>query len=319
MREIIFHVDVGKEEGWGHLQETINIINRIKLETKNYSFLIKQNKSIKKILNNSGHKVNYISNLEDDIENKIVVSNLIKIDKKYKKLVKKKSYFWIVITENKKDELADLNFNISLEPKYFPLNDIFSKAKKIHYKKDINKIFISFGGSDPKNITLLVLEFIRQGVEREEIDKNIKLEVIVGSLFQYDKAIKSVIKNFPLKCEFHKSLSQNKFRDLAQSCDIAITTGGGTMYEFCSLGMPVIIIPILNKMRRNALFYKRKNAIILLGRADRICAQNLISAINKLKQCRHRRRIGINAKSVIDGKGANRISSKIIKLCKKSE
>ena len=89
------------------------------------------------------------------------------------------------------------------------------------------------------------------------------------------------------------------------------------MYEFCALGVPSIIIPILDKMEKNASFYKKKGSIILLGRSDKISANDLISAIKYLYPKIVRKKIGTKAKLTIDGLGVERICEEIEKVWKK--
>ena len=199
------------------------------------------------------------------------------------------------------------------------MSKIFTTNRNFNYKKKIKKILISFGGSDPKNVTLLVLELIRQSVERGDLEKEIILEVILGNLFIYKDIIELVASNFPLKCNIHFAIKQSKLKKIALMCDISITTGGGTMYEFCALGMPSIIIPILDKMKSNAKPFKRSNAIILLRRSDKLSAELLNSAIKYLNLKDNRINIGSNARVLIDGLGSDRIVESILKLCKKLE
>ena len=319
MKEIVLHVDVGREQGWGHLQETLNIADKIKARNLEYKFLINKNSIAKKYVKSLNHKVQYLSKPHHDFSNKIVISNLVKINHSYANLMKKLSLLWAVITEHKSDELGNVNFNISKKPKYFPLNEIFITNKSFNYKKKIKKILISFGGSDPKNVTLLTLELIRQSVERGDFKKDITLEIILGNLFIYKDAIKLVASNFPLKCNIHFAIKQSKLKKIALKCDISITTGGGTMYEFCALGIPSIIIPILDKMKSNAKPFKKSNAIILLKRSDKLCAESLNSAIKYLNLKDNRINIGLNARTLMDGLGSDRIVESILKLCKKLE
>lgn len=101
--------------------------------------------------------------------------------------------------------------------------------------KEIKRILVSMGGSDPKNYTLKALEMIKEAEFKGAID------IVLG--FQSDnlEVIKNYIKDLPNECNIHFNADMPK---LIYEADLAIGAAGSSVWERCCLGLPQKIIPI---------------------------------------------------------------------------
>ena len=135
---------------------------------------------------------------------------------------------------------ADLVFNALLGQtdlpneysgeKYYISPKIFMLYKPIEIKKQVKKIFISFGGADPQNYSDRLLNIITQ-----EKYKTYDFIVVLGrakenvqSLLQFNKKNIEVLYNV------------SNMPALMVQCDVGITSRGRTGYELAMLGIPSI-------------------------------------------------------------------------------
>lgn len=102
----------------------------------------------------------------------------------------------------------------------------------------MGRIALIFGGSDPSNLTVTVLE------ELLSIDQSYNVDVIFGAHFEHIDSISRVLANHRDKRD-----SVNLFRnaenvaELMYNADLVIASPGLSTFEGLSVGTPVIIMP----------------------------------------------------------------------------
>ncbi len=159
---------------------------------------------------------------------------------------------------------ADLVFNalyheggpqIKAGEKYYISGKAFMFYNPIEIKKNVKKVFISFGGADPQNYSDRLLEIICA-----EEYKQYEFVVVLGrakhnvdNLLKYNKYdnIKVLydVSNMP---------------ELMSSCDIGITSRGRTGYELAILGIPSISMA-QNKREEKHGFVCNENGFSYIG------------------------------------------------------
>jgi len=115
---------------------------------------------------------------------------------------------------------------------YFILRDEFIySSQKIDVSTKVKDILITFGGVDPNNYTLKVLDSIYDYC----LEKEINIHIIVG--FGYDKY--STLQKYN-KIKVHKNISN--ISKYMYETDIIFTSAGRTTYEIASIGTPTIVL-----------------------------------------------------------------------------
>jgi spore coat polysaccharide biosynthesis predicted glycosyltransferase SpsG len=124
----------------------------------------------------------------------------------------------------------------------------FRESTPIVVKKQANRVFVCFGGTDLRNITPCVVATI------QEIE-GIELAVVLGGHTKCDDEVRRIAKENVVIYKTPKSICE-----IMQSCDIAVTSSGSMVYELATLGLPSIIMTqadnqvlITDYMSRNAL------------------------------------------------------------------
>ena len=136
-----------------------------------------------------------------------------------------------------------------LGPKYALINSTFKKNKpKVFEKiKEIKKILIFFGGSDPRHLTLSMLDFI---ITYNQLLAGFNFMILVGGQNSDHQSIEDKVKrisNVSLRnCveDFSKLLSQ---------FDLFIHAGGGVCLERSCLGVVGLVTSFTENQREVAL------------------------------------------------------------------
>ena len=139
--------------------------------------------------------------------------------------------------------------------KYFLFDNNFLNQKKfIEFKKNVKKVFVSFGGSDPKNMTSKIMNFLSES----EI-LNVQFNIIIGPLFSKNliNKIFDIKKKSNINFNIIKSPS-NIASHIAKS-DMGIISNGHLKYELIYLQIPSIIIPLNNNYARIDKHLKKLN------------------------------------------------------------
>ena len=209
-------------------------INLIKLD--NYKKLLSYPKP-KFLIIDLPYKDRKILNYFDDRTKKIVIGdNFIP----YKKV----DYFLSPYTQNVKRKI-----NSYTGSEFFITNKL-QNLKKINFRKNIKKILISFGGSDPKNYTFKLIKKIK-------INKKYNYNFILGPGNPHKfKNTKNII--------FTKAPNKKRFNKIRSECDISIVSGGITMFENLKCNLPSLVVPTTFQEKKNSQKLARQGLIITL-------------------------------------------------------
>ena len=175
------------------------------------------------------------------------------------------------------------------------------------------RVLITFGGSDPRNITLHVLRAL-------DAINDLELEVTlaVGAGYQHLSSLQAAAGRSShidrLLCDVRN------MPDLMANVDLAIKAGGGTCYELAFMRVPMFIITTAENQERAARafgaaaaavdagwFSSLETAALVARLRDLICDQDL------------RRKLVENAAHMVDGKGAGRVVETMLAISRGSQ
>ena len=98
--------------------------------------------------------------------------------------------------------------------------------------KEIKRILISMGGSDPQNHTLQALEMIKETGFKGEID------IVLGFKEKSKTAILDFLKGTP---NFYRVHVNPNIAQLMYEADLCIGASGSSVWERCCLGLPQVV------------------------------------------------------------------------------
>lgn len=324
---VLLHADVGRDVGWGHFRECLSIgealrargvaaallvppgIPEADAEARRLGFAVEH---LPEAAWKEAGSLGLVAHLRARGPT-YLVSDLFTLTAGYAAAVRPAVSGFANVTELSDEEHAPLNFNICREPRYMPLHARWRDAPQREVRDAVREVLVCFGGADPKNVTGLVLEMLRQGFERGDLPRTFAIRTVVGPLFEHGDAVRALAGSFPVPLEVEGPVDPEALVERARSADLAITTGGGTMYEYCAQGTPSVVVPILDKMDRNAEVLERVGAVVRLARCDLLRAADLVAATRDLLPATGRRELSTAAQRAVDGRGAERIADALEK------
>ena len=294
-QKIIFRVDGDNEIGLGHVYRMVTLANRMAFNHKVF-FLMNENKKlgIKKVSEYNYPTITFKDKKEllkkiEKINPDIVINDILDTDKEYIFNLKRRGYFVVNFEDlGEGSEYADLVINALYENsypkknnfygyKYVCFRDEFYIFPKKEVRKRVKNILITFGGTDPNNLTLRTLKAIEK-LSLKDIFINVVLGLGYGpkeELYNYIKTLKE--KGFIINIKENVKMMAKKMYD----ADIVITSNGRTIYEVASIGTPCISIS-QNEREARHLFVHNSKGIMYLGMAYAVAENNIASAIMEL-------------------------------------
>ena len=330
LKEIVILTEGGSAFGFGHLVRTKSIAQafyEIGIQAK---FIINGDKSIINLLDDFSFTLldwdKDLSQLFDILEK----TNLILIDsiKISNKLIKKlesltiKIIFiddytrrnildngividWTVLSDEKNYFTPKkVGVTYLLGSKYTPLRKEFSHAKENLIKDKITSILVTFGGADVRNLSPKILKFLADYYP--EMEKNI----VIGAGFHNILEIQKVTDS---KTNLIFNADTKMMIKLMQDSDIAIASGGQTLYELARIGTPTIAILLVENAKDDTDGWAKAGTIENIGwYDDEKLFEKLILKINLMQNRQIRQKMQDNGKKYIDSDGAKRLVKKIL-------
>ena len=192
-------------------------------------------------------------------------------------------------------------------PRYFPIDLSYRCFRSMSVRKKISNIMITAGGSDPYNVTPILLNAV---LATKCI--HAQITVIVGGMFSSE-----TIGNIQSLSKQHKNrvtlaYAPEGLAEIMAVSDLCICANGLTKYELATMGVPTIAISITPDNHRINEDFAQTGALYLAGYLDDLDFDNLISSINSLVSD-HQQRVSMSAAAckLIDGRGLNRIKKSL--------
>lgn len=176
-------------------------------------------------------------------------------------------------------------------PRYAPVREVFrAKADCYHVRDEVQNILITSGSTNP-NKSLEQLSLICRGAL-----PSAAVSVVVGDSASFDLALKKELNISLIK-------GSTDLSEYMLESDLAISAAGTTLYEFCTLGVPVIAVPIVENQFLNAKGFER----LVFHEEQSTSFKNKEELKKKIKFCLPKSRrttLRQRCRSVINGKGS---------------
>ena len=333
-KRIGFRVDGSQELGLGHIFRCMALADN--LEGCEMFFWVKENPSVEAILKQNN--VTYLSqniNVQQEIDLlaaevkkkqiDAIIADLLVYPDGYLEQLKQTSVKIITFHEFKKSfNCSDIAINYNtfsgfddyeniasmstcFGPSYIIIRDGIRSVKPVELSKEVKTILISMGGSDPGGITLKVAKAL------EDLSSKVKIIIHAGPAFKFQTALSNVFGKGSDAITVKANVPE--LGTLMIDADVAVASGGNTMYELCYLGIPSIIISQNMHQYEFAEELNKKGAVKSLGLSKDIGKNAIKKIVEKVcNSYEERTMIAENAKKIIDGKGVDRIKARIYQL-----
>ena len=335
--KVLVRVDAYDEIALGHLSRCIELGKELVDLNNKVIFLCYEDDSAKARLKDSKakfkllpFKINEDKFLEDEIQIlesysesiDILILDSYNVDRAYFKLLNHFFPVIIYLDDIKSDfEYVDMVINPSCKVtnnnymaknvlhgiEFLILGKDYLNPKPRPVNSNISSIIITMGGIDHFNISSRVLPIL------EEINDNIEVNLIIGPYYENTDQIKKAASESNLTVNFFEGLTN--ISSVIMQSDIAISAGGFTLYELCSMSTPTIGISLWDNQKNNVDCLAEKGALIPLYYSSKYFDSELETELRRLiENLELRKKISKASKEVISGNGAKKIAKEIVKI-----
>ena len=309
-KKILIRVDGNKEIGLGHVYNMLTILNHF----RNNDLLIvmhsqknmgsnkfKEHLYKLKFFNNE----NQLSKIIEQYQPDMIFNDILDTSVKYMKFLKQFTNFIVNFEDlGNGNKYANLVFNpiyysktksknIFYGSRYAAVRDEFRIWQNDVINKQVSKVLITFGGTDPTNKTQKIIEIF----EKNNLT-NIEFTVILGIGYSHKKSLNNLISkmkknNFKLKIIEGSDFLAKFFRET----DFAITSNGRTVFELAAMNVPIITIPV-NKREKTHSFVKHAGVGFQIDPDSKIFESQFLNSFNELCSYSTRKKYKIQLKNL---------------------
>jgi UDP-2,4-diacetamido-2,4,6-trideoxy-beta-L-altropyranose hydrolase len=175
----------------------------------------------------------------------------------------------------------------------------------IAWKREIpaigRKILVTMGGSDPGNVTELVM----RGIQQLNV-QGLETTVVVGGSNPHWASLQRVASEFG--GSLHLCTGVSDMAELMAGTDVAVSAAGTTCWEMCLLGLPALLIHVAENQRGVAQELDNRGCAIHLGNLQDVSAEIVASQLERLlNSAETRRSLSLRGQELVDGHGAARV------------
>ena len=331
MKNIVFCTEASEKIGFGHFMECLSIATKLSNNGIKISFLINENKSAIRFLNNLGlfyYVYTDFSEINSFLKKNnflTCITNLRSVPLSLMEKIKQQGIKSIVIDElGNKPIVADVLINgAAVEdwhkyfypekkpktyfgPRYMILGECFLKY---HNKEKgiTGTVLVSMGGVDRSGTTLKLIKVLKSF-------NGVKKKIVIGPGFYHEKKINEI--KTKLDESFELLYDIKDLSNLIYESDIIFSAGGNTLHEAACVGTPAIVLWEDKHEKEQAEWFAKKGAAINLGRGVIAKEEGVIEVTDKLLKDPIRwKKMSDKGKELIDGRGIERIIN-IISDCR---
>ncbi len=200
--------------------------------------------------------------------------------------------------------LVPAGCDLLLDSRFALLRPQFAAARaqaleQRHESQRIQRILVSLGASDPRNITRIVLD----GIAQTGID--IAVDVVLGANSPHSAGLREAAHTMTQTVEFHVQVTD--MASLMARADLAVGAAGTSSWERCCLGLPSLVVIVADNQNLTAEELARAGAARVLGYGDTLTPTAVASAIGDLAEDGGGlRNMGERAARLCDGRGTLR-------------
>lgn len=201
--------------------------------------------------------------------------------------------------------------NIKWGYKYFALRDEFNNALSHNDLETIKEVLITFGGTDPNNITLIALKAIYDICRIN----NYRINIVCGAGYLYKDELLELLNCLEYK-NINFTYANEVISQIMEKSQLAITANGRTVYELADMHIPSIVIS-QHEREATHTFSSLQNGFIHLGVVDDLIEKKIKDRFEKLICDEdYRKLLFLNVKKHNFRKNKSRIIAEILHLLK---
>lgn len=231
-----------------------------------------------------------IYDIIDEFSCDILVNDMLNTDEDYIRACKRKGVRVINFEDlGSGAEYADVVINDLYEKNndlpnfywgsdYYCIRDEFLLANPSKFNSKVQEILVSFGGTDPNNLTLKVFNCIGK-IQKEH---DIHFTFILGMGYKNYEQLEAMAAKSNLNVSIIRNVP--RMSEYMVKADIAISSQGRTMLELARMAVPTILLAA-NEREQNHEFGYLDNGFINLGLGNQTKEDTIVETLLWLINC----------------------------------
>ena len=324
-RRILVRVDGSNLIGLGHVYNMLTVLERFKKDDVLIVMRTKKSLGIEKFKKEKFNvkcfsKKDELKKIIEKFEPHLIFNDLLNTTVSYMKFLKKFNTLLINFEDlGRGRKYANLVFNPIYYSssskkeffghKYACVRSEFRKSKNKRVYKNVKKIVITFGGTDPTNKTKNMIKIIN---DFKLI--SIQFNFILGLGYSHKKEIKKIAEK--MNSDGYKINIIEKTDNISKyvkDCDFAITSNGRTVFELAAMEIPMISIAV-NQREKQHSFVRYSKSGYHINSPLKLDSKKILFNFNKMTDVKNRKLFVENMKKADLLHGIDRVSEKINKL-----
>jgi UDP-2,4-diacetamido-2,4,6-trideoxy-beta-L-altropyranose hydrolase len=173
--------------------------------------------------------------------------------------------------------------------------------------RQVRKVLVTMGASDPQNLTGTVI----QQINREKYD-DLEVRVIVGPANCHKDQFSEIVTGS--SCRIELLYDVTNMAELMAWADLAIAGGGSTCWELCAMGVPMILLVIVDHQKAIVEGLASLGVAVPFDFSRRGSEERFVSLFRELIFAREQRSVmAKRSRSLVDCRGAKRVVAEIAK------
>ena len=331
---ILFRVDGGEKMGMGHVYRSLAVAEALKsiVSHADVCFLMcAELPTGVRHVSGAGHAVRVVPGSDKvdtdgvievirDYSPNVIVNDLPFLEDRYLRALASLGASTVNLVDSlddieRPDELASIIVSMMQEgeyeledyhagPAFAVLRDSFQKKTQfvdqgITSIKGTRKVVLSFGGSDPQNLTMKALSALSEVPD-------LSVVVILGVAYGYRRSL----EEFVTKAASQTTVLRNveHMAEIFFDADLVLCSGGMTVFEIAALGRPGVVLCQNTRERDRMDKFSNYGTICHLGLGTEVPEQTIREKVEALFQDFGRRReMGLAGSRLVDANGAKRV------------
>ena len=203
--------------------------------------------------------------------------------------------------------LMDGKARLLLGPEYAPVRPEFASLRQgrlAMHGQPVRRVMITMGLSDPAGITERIVDLLRPRLS------DIALDVVLGGQSVSLRALTRIASRDP-RLTIH--IDTPDMAQIMSQADLLVTAAGSTIWEGCTLGLPMILVVVAdNQLAAAGALANRNAATVLDARHPDFEASLSRAMVRIVVDTAFRQQVGSAAAEICDGAGAGRVADAFI-------
>lgn len=198
-----------------------------------------------------------------------------------------------------------LETRLLLGPAYALLRPEFAQAPNRVVGTRISRVLLTLGGGDPANLMPRLVRWVATELEWAN------LAIVAGPLFDNRDEIRAEAAAIGRRAAVHEQ--PGDMRALMLEADIAVSSGGQTLFELAATATPTVAVRLADNQTRSLGDFQRSRTLRWAGDArDSDVEARVRHALRLAGDTQTRRQMAEAGRKLVDGQGAARVADVIV-------